>query len=330
MPIVRPRPIISVLTPTWNRAGYLKDVWAGLNAQIFRQFEWIVANDGSEDQTIAVVRKLAEQSDFPVTLISASERVGKSRMDNEAVAAARGQYIVWCDSDDYFYPQALQALIDLWLSIPGDERQCYCGVTALCETANGVLGNRFYENENPMDLSWNALYDRLRSDLVIFTRAELLKQNPFLEVDFLISESSVWYKVGVLKTRFRPMALKRVRYGEANALSFSGHMSYSRGHAHAIALTNKYVNTNLSELNLVLRALNYLRYCRHGDISFGEAMALWRPDWRMGILLVCVWPASQLLAMLDSVQGKVRKTHVEFAAAQSAATLDVERLNFEE
>ena len=121
-------PLISVLTPTWNRASYLQKVWKGLSAQGFRNFEWIVANDGSQDDTVAVVKALAQKSDFPVTLISASQRVGKSRVDNEAVATARGDFILWCDSDDYLLPNALQTLLDTWNTIPAEERADFCGV----------------------------------------------------------------------------------------------------------------------------------------------------------------------------------------------------------
>jgi len=64
-------PLISVLTPTWNRGSYLHKVWEGLEAQGLRDFEWIVANDGSQDDTVEVVRALAQKSDFPVTLVSA-------------------------------------------------------------------------------------------------------------------------------------------------------------------------------------------------------------------------------------------------------------------
>lgn len=115
-------PHISVLTPTWNRASYLKTVWKGLQSQGFRNFEWIVANNGSQDDTVEIVRALAKKSDFPVTLISASQRVGKSRIDDEAVSAARAEFILWCDSDVYLLPEALQTLFDTWHTIPAPER----------------------------------------------------------------------------------------------------------------------------------------------------------------------------------------------------------------
>ena len=322
-------PLISILTPSWNRASYLHRVWEGLQSQGFRDFEWIVGNDGSQDDTVEVVRALAQKSDFPITLVSASQRVGKSRIDNEIVAAAQGDFILWCDSDDVLLPQALQTLIDTWNTIPEQERGEFCGVSALCDTENGVLGNRFYTSNEPLDMIWNEMYRALRADLVIFTRAELVKQNPFLEVDFLISESSVWSKIGVLKTRFTPVVLERKRYGEENALSYSGHMSYNRGHAHAMAVTKPYVSPLVTRKERLRQAVNYLRYCRHGEISLRAAFHLWQSNGREMALFLALWPTAQALALKDQLQGKVRKTHRDFLAAQAVATVTTERLNFE-
>jgi len=323
------KPLISILTPSWNRATYLQRVWEGLESQGLRDFEWIIGNDGSQDETVEVVRALAQKSDFPVTLVSASQRVGKSRIDNEIVATARGDFILWCDSDDILLPQALQTLIDTWRSIPETEHAEFCGVSALCDTESGILGNPFYRPDEPQDMSWNSLFQSLRSDLVIFTRADLVKQNPFLEVDFLISESSVWNRIGVLKTRFIPIVLERKQYGEINALSHSGHMSYNRGHAHAMAATKPYVLPFLNLEERLKRAVNYLRYCRHGDIPLREALQLWRADEREIAYFIALWPLAQTLALKDQLQGKVRKTHLDFLAAQAVATITTERLNFE-
>ena len=75
------RPLISVLTPTWNRANYLQRVWEGLCSQTYKDFEWIVANDGSTDETEATLRDLAERSNFPIIFINSSVHIGKARMD---------------------------------------------------------------------------------------------------------------------------------------------------------------------------------------------------------------------------------------------------------
>ena len=324
------KPLISILTPTWDRASYLHKVWEGLVAQTYWKFEWIVANDGSTDKTIEIVRELASKSDFPVTLINASCRIGKSRMDNELVKCARGEFILWCDSDDYLLPNCLEVLIRIWESIPLDDRDYFCGVTALCDTESGVLGNQFYSSQEALDLSWNELFHRLDSDLVIFTRAELLKSNPFLEVDFLIPESSVWNKIGTQKTRFLPVVLKRVSYREANCLSHSGHMSYNRGNAYAMALSREYLEGFLDKKARLRRTVNYLRYCRHGEISFGQALKLWQVKFSNVLLLIAILPLSELLALKDRLQGKVRKTHLEFDAAQSMVRVEKKVLNYNE
>ncbi|WP_339138118.1 MAG: glycosyltransferase family 2 protein [Candidatus Electrothrix sp. GW3-4] len=323
------KPVVSVLTPTWDRACYLPNVWEGLTAQTYRNFEWIVANDGSADNTIKIVYELAAKSNFPVTLINASCRIGKSTMDNEAVAAARGDFIIWCDSDDVFLPHALETLYNSWESIPSEERGAFCGITALCDTENGVLGRKFYTSENAIDLTWNDLYNKLNSDLVIFTRAELLKSNPFVEVDFLIPESSVWSIIGTRKTRFIPRVLERKHYGEKNCLSFSGVMAYNRGNAYAMAMSRETSATLLNRKELLLRAINYLRYCWHGDIPLRKAISLWQVHGVDVWLLLTVWPLSELLALKDRLQGKVRKTHLEFIAAQVKVEIDVKRLNFD-
>jgi glycosyltransferase involved in cell wall biosynthesis len=311
-----------VLTPTWNRAEYLRDVWAGLDSQTVRCFEWVVANDGSSDETIEVVKELARQSDFPVTLTSASLRIGKSRMDNEAVKLAKGEFILWCDSDDILQPQALAVLLNTWDAIPRDKRTEFAGVTALCAAKGIALGND-YPKDDHSDLDLNKLLYRMKSDLVIFTRAELLKENPFKEVDFLISESSVWNKIGTLPTRFIPTVLKRVRYGEKHCLSQSGKMRYNRGHAHAIALTQPFAREHLSLMEHARRVINYGRYCIHGDIPVFESLKLWRANTGATTVLIALMPISVLLSIKDRLQQKVEKTHQEFDKA--AARVKIER-----
>lgn len=60
-------------------------------------------------------------------------------MDNEAVAAARGEFIAWCDSDDYFLPDALGAFFVGWNSIPLAERDEFVGIIALCDSTDKTL-----------------------------------------------------------------------------------------------------------------------------------------------------------------------------------------------
>lgn len=309
-------PLISVLTPTWKRAALIERVWSGLMAQSSRDFEWIVADDGSDDGTGRIVEELAACSDFPIIVITASRRIGKARMDNEAVAAARGRFVVWCDSDDYLLPHALETLLSTWDGIPEEQQAKFCGVSALCTTEDGPLGRRFYESRSSIDLAWVDMYRQLRADHVFFMRSDLIKAQRFLEVDFMISESTVWSRIGHLRTRFVPDAVKMVHYRQVNALSFSGHMSYNRAHAHASAMTRDVVERHMGSLGKLQRAVTFLRYASHGDIGFAQARRLWAGNLLDEARLLVSWPAAQILAFRDRKLGKVRKTHLEFERAR--------------
>jgi glycosyltransferase involved in cell wall biosynthesis len=301
---------VSVLTPTWNRADYLTRVWEGLMAQSAVSFEWLVANDGSTDATESIVAALAEKSTFPVTLINASVRIGKSCMDNLLVAAARGEFVVWCDSDDVLNPNALQKLLASWEEIEPNQRNEYMGVSARIETEQGVLGTPLGV---PMEgKSWNELYFYLNSDLTIMARRHLLRKTPFREIDFLIPETSVWNVLGVMRTKFVDAPLKTVHYKQVNALSFSGNMQYSRGRAYALGGNYRFVRNRLGVRGEFMRAVNFIRYCAHGGVPVSVARRTWTGRaFSHAMLALGALPAG-LLVIRDRMRGVVEKTHIEF------------------
>jgi glycosyltransferase involved in cell wall biosynthesis len=94
---------ISVVTPTYNRAGLLPRVWRSLRDQP-AAFEWVVADDGSTDDTKGTV----EGFDDPrIVFIALPENRGVNAARNAGVAASRGRHIVFLDSDDELRPGSL-------------------------------------------------------------------------------------------------------------------------------------------------------------------------------------------------------------------------------
>ena len=75
------KPAISVLTPTYNRAHVLHRVYESLRRQAARDFEWVVVDDGSTDETPALLARWQAEADFPVTWC----RYGNNRGRNAAV-----------------------------------------------------------------------------------------------------------------------------------------------------------------------------------------------------------------------------------------------------
>ena len=317
----------SILTPTWNRASYLHRVFDGLAAQTLRAFEWIVADDGSSDNTESVVKSLADQSSFPLIYIRADRHVGKIRMDNAAVRQSRGQFILWCDSDDWLLPDALQRLWETWNSIPADRLGEYVGITALAATDKGAIANPFPDVVFK-DVSWNDLAEVyfVSTDMLYCARAEALKTHPFPEVDLVIPESVVWTVLGHRLARLVPKVLKIVEYEVDHAISFSGTMSYNRGRAYALAATESNLKSyRRSPKVRAWRLITYIRYCLHGDIALGHAKRLWgRNSSHLSFYLTV--PLAFVMVLKDRLQGKVKKTHLEFIESQSTAHFTTEVL----
>lgn len=313
-------PSLSILTSTWNRAGYLARVHSALRAQTCGDFEWIVADDGSVDETSDVVRALAEHSRFPVLYLKAEAHVGKARMDNEAIRRARGELVVWCDSDDMLAPDAVESFLATWQAIPDAERRQFVGVIALAATEQGILANPFPE-DRPRDISWNdltGLYE-LTTDMTYMVRTDLLRANPFPEVDLVVPESAVWNAIGHNNSRFVPKVLLIKEYRAANAISFSGKMDYNRGRAHAAAI----VQRELRAYDRPWRArawqiVTFLRYCIHGEIGFRDARRLWGGN-SSGVALLAATPLAFALAAVDRLRNKVVKSHREFLANRGSA-----------
>jgi glycosyltransferase involved in cell wall biosynthesis len=106
----RHRPLVSVLVPTYNQAQYLPEALASLQAQTYVHWEAIVVDDGSTDQTRAVLADWAGRDSRIKTFSRA--HAGVAGTLNEALAHARGEWICWLSSDDLFEPSKLATHIE--------------------------------------------------------------------------------------------------------------------------------------------------------------------------------------------------------------------------
>lgn len=95
-------PRVSVIMSTFNNATYLPLAMESIAQQTFRDFEWIVVDDGSTDDTAAV---LARYADPRLRVVVHAERRGLTRSLNEALALSRGTYVARMDGDDIALPE---------------------------------------------------------------------------------------------------------------------------------------------------------------------------------------------------------------------------------
>ena len=99
--------IFTVFTPTYNRAHTLSRVYKSLADQTFKNFEWLIVDDGSTDGTKVLIEKWTEEASFPIRYFY-QENQGKHIAHNLGVKKARGELFLSLDSDDTCVPEALE------------------------------------------------------------------------------------------------------------------------------------------------------------------------------------------------------------------------------
>jgi len=110
------RPEISVILPTFNRAGLLEKAMESVLCQTFRNWELLVVDDGSSDATYAVVNAYVERCSAIRYLKHSNRKLNMTR--NAGIQAAFGRWITFLDSDDSYLPLHLESRMDFMRKNP--------------------------------------------------------------------------------------------------------------------------------------------------------------------------------------------------------------------
>ncbi len=127
-------PIITVLMPAYNAAAFIAQAVDSVLAQSFSNFELLVVDDGSMDDTVSIVQSY---SDERVRLLQLPHR-GIAAALNKGLEAARGRYIARFDADDICYPERLQVQYQ-YLSAHPDHIICGCAADYVTEEGDFVF-----------------------------------------------------------------------------------------------------------------------------------------------------------------------------------------------
>jgi glycosyltransferase involved in cell wall biosynthesis len=127
-------PTASVVIPTYNRAHLVLRAVRSVLDQTFADFEVIVADDASTDDTEAVVGAL---DDPRVRYLRCERNGGNAAARNLGWRSARGRFICFLDSDDEYRPAFLERVIDAFEQAPPEVGFLWTGITRVEETATG-------------------------------------------------------------------------------------------------------------------------------------------------------------------------------------------------
>lgn len=191
-------PFITILTPTYNRASLLPRLFDSLLRQTNKDFEWIVVDDGSTDDTREVVANLKEKCGgaFPMGYVYKANG-GKHMAINIGAERARGELLFIADSDDLLTDDALETVANSWHDISDDKS--FAGIAGLditmdtCEVIGSGLPQEHIDC-NAIDIRYR---HHVTGDMKEVFRTEVLREFPFPEFagERFCPEQLVWFRM---------------------------------------------------------------------------------------------------------------------------------------
>lgn len=222
--------MVTVFTPTYNRAARIGKLYESLLAQTVKDFEWIVINDGSTDETEELFSEwMKKENGFPIEYLKV-ENGGKHRAINRAVLMAHSDAFFIVDSDDWLLPDAVEKA-QRWFSEIADDPS-FAGVSGLKgegDANNPVGGFGSFEGEYVDCTNLQRHLYNLRDDKAEIYKASVLKNYPFPEYEGenFVPEPVVWDHIARdgMKLRWYNEVIYICEYLE-DGLSYSGNRKF--------------------------------------------------------------------------------------------------------
>lgn len=292
----QPRYAFTVFTATFDRAWSLPNVKASLEAQTFKDFEWLIVDDGSTDGTRELVAGWVETSPLDIRYLH-QPNSGKHVAYNRGVREAMGAMFVSLDSDDECVPEALERMSAIWDTIPEAERDGFKGVTVLCMDEHGHrVGDGF--PTDPYDSDSLEMYFSSvgRGEKWGSQRIDVLRRFPFPEPEdlafvpesVLLFDMARYYKTRCVNEMLR---IHRLEVSGPRLTNLTRTTARGRLYFHQQVLTKYMDYFRKSPPIMVRTAINYSRYsfdCGYSPLRQLAGV----PGLAKLLVLVCLTPGA--------------------------------------
>lgn len=264
----------TVFIPTYNRAHTLTRLFESIEKQTFADFEVIIVDDGSVDNTREIVESYIKSSKHKARYFH-QENSGKHIARNLAVNHSDGYLFNTIDSDDVFTEDSLEQMYRSWIAME-EKTEEYAGIMGLCAymDTEKVIGDQFPENIHDINhVEMNEIYN-IKGDKTQCIKTSIMKKFPYPTInnEKFIAESIVWNRIG-LKYKFRCInkVLKYVEY-LPDGLSSDNVSLRVKNINNTVLYYSEYVNDIIPNYKIGfsrrLKAyINYVRFSMHGKVK---------------------------------------------------------------
>lgn len=180
--------VFTVCTPCFNSSKFIIRLYQSLKNQTYKNFEWLVIDDCSTDNTVSLLRKIKKKSSFKIKIIVNKKNLMVSRCWNLGVKNANGLFFIGVGHDDMLVPTALETFSNTWNNLDTYKKKTLCGIMAQCINQHGNITPGLFPGA-PCSANWFDMNNKVKGEKCFCYKTKILKQNNFSYVDSYVPEN---------------------------------------------------------------------------------------------------------------------------------------------
>lgn len=187
---------LTVFTATYNRYNQLSNLYRSLLLQDFKDFEWLIVDDGSTDDTEKLIETFIQEKKITIHFHKQAN-AGKMVAYNHAVNVAKGAFFICIDSDDELVENILSKVHEAYTSIQSKEDCVGLGYLVVDKKTNEIVGTPY--PHNPLLCSYYEMMHqyKVQGDKQLMFKTKIIKEYPFpvQQGEKFITEAVVYNRI---------------------------------------------------------------------------------------------------------------------------------------
>jgi glycosyltransferase involved in cell wall biosynthesis len=246
------KPLVSVAMPAYNAENYIAAAIESILGQSFRDFELIIIDDGSTDDTLRIINKYSE-TDERVVVLKNDRNLGVNRTMNKGIEAARGKYIAIMNADDISLPERLEK--EVRFLEENSEVGIVGGAMVVVNATGRVLGDRCYYTRDEEIRKHIFRFSPFSHPTVMIRRTILDKSGLYDPHYESASDYELYFRIG-LHAKFANLEDKLIKYRIITGSLTTGGLKTME--LKTIEARRKFFDSNAYQANKMEKVYNFL------------------------------------------------------------------------
>lgn len=291
----------TIFTPCYNSEKFIHRVFNSVSKQTYRNFEWLIINDASKDDTIKLINEYKNKADFDIALFDNEVNRGLYYNFNKAFSEANGELMIFAGHDDEFESNTLELFDKIWQQYGSSN---ISGIWARCKDQFGnIIGTTF-----PQDLmiaNYHNIFEKyIYGDQERFgcTRTDILKRHQFNLETGKMGEGFLWGDIGLKYDTIYINDVLRTYYREENnteALTKRSRVSIAKEtYLYYVEFLNSYYNHVPSSIKFKLRYMfATVYYASLANIGLLKLISSIN-DYKLKLIILMLYPMGLIFSYI--------------------------------